>query len=69
VDRIERVEVWRGSHKNHKGDLVGPFPGVRLDNRLAYEFELPEWFTPWPGRTRLERTFLPAPLGITRRLE
>jgi hypothetical protein len=25
---------------------------------VAYEIELPERFEPWPGRTRLERTFV-----------
>ena len=54
---MEQVEVWVG----RQGDpvpLFGPLPGVRLDDTLAYEFELPARFVPWPGRTLLERVFV-----------
>lgn len=61
---MEQVEVWRGRH----GDpvpLFGPLPGVRSGDVLAYEFELPSRFTPWPGRTLLERTFVLLDLGVS----
>jgi hypothetical protein len=45
--------------------LFGPLPGVRSDDTLAYEFELPDRFTPWPGRTRLERVFVLLDLGVS----
>jgi hypothetical protein len=32
---------------------------------IAYEFELPERFEPRPGRTRLERVFILADLGVS----
>lgn len=61
---MQRVEVWRGRH----GDpvpLFGPLPGVRSGDTLAYEFELPTSFEPWPGRSRLERTFVLLDLGVS----
>ncbi|MDR2985808.1 MAG: DUF402 domain-containing protein [Nocardiopsaceae bacterium] len=61
---MEQVEVWRGRH----GDpvpLFGPLPGVRAETALAYEFELPASFVPWPGRTRLERVFVLLDLGVS----
>jgi len=61
---VEQVEVWRGRH----GDpvpLFGPLPGVRAGDTLAYEFELPARFVPWPGRTRLERVFVLLDLGVS----
>jgi hypothetical protein len=61
---VEQVEVWRGRH----GDpvpLFGPPPGVRLDDTLAYEFELPARFVPWPGGTLLERVFVLLDLGVS----
>lgn len=61
---MERVEVWRGRH----GDptpLLGPLPGVRSGDTLAYEFQLPDRYEPWPGRTRLERTFVLLDLGVS----
>jgi Protein of unknown function (DUF402) len=61
---MEQVEVWRGRH----GDpvpLFGPLPGVRLDDTLAYEFELSARFVPWLGRTRLERVFVLLDLGVS----
>jgi hypothetical protein len=60
----ERVHVFRGTHK----DLAfrfGPLPALRLDNVVAYEWELSERFEPWPGRTRLERTFVLLDLGVS----
>jgi hypothetical protein len=48
------VEVMRGRHGQEQ--LFGPLPGVRRGDVLAYEFELPDSFVPWPGRTLLERT-------------
>lgn len=54
---MKQVEVWRGRH----GDpvpLLGPLPGVRSDDTVAYEFRLPGRFEPWPGRTLLERVFV-----------
>ena len=62
---IERVEVMRGGHKPEEPDLFGPLPGIRIDNALMYEFELPQWIEPWPGRTRLERTFVLLGLGVS----
>ncbi len=32
---------------------------------MAYEWELPERFEPWPGRTRLERTFVLLDVGVS----
>jgi hypothetical protein len=32
---------------------------------VAYEWELPERFEPWPGRTQLERTFVLLDLGVS----
>jgi len=32
---------------------------------VAYEFRLPESFEPWPGRSRLERTFVLLDLGVS----
>jgi hypothetical protein len=61
---IERVEVLRGAHKD-PSFLFGPLPGVRLDNVVGYEFELPDRFEPWPGRTRLERTFVLLDVGVS----
>lgn len=47
----ERVEVMRAAHGD-SGSQFGPLPGFRLGDVVAYEFELPERFGPWPGRTR-----------------
>ncbi len=60
---IEAVEVLRGKHKD--SSLFGPLPGVRHDNVVAYEFALPDRFEPWPGRTRLERTFVLLDVGVS----
>ena len=61
---LERVDVLRGTHKD-LAFAVGPLPGLRLGNVVAYEWELPERFEPWPGRTRLERTFVLLDLGVS----
>lgn len=61
----EAVEVLRGGHKPADTGLFGPLPGVRVGDVVAHEFELPERFEPWPGRTRLERTFVLLDLGIS----
>jgi uncharacterized protein DUF402 len=61
---VERIDVWRGRH----GDpvpLFGPLPGVRSGDTLAYEFQLPARFTPWPGRSLLERIFVLLDLGVS----
>jgi hypothetical protein len=61
---IEPVEVLRGTHKDLAFQF-GPLPGFRLGDVVAYEFELPERFEPWPGRTRLERTFVLLDVGVS----
>jgi uncharacterized protein DUF402 len=61
--RMERTEVWRGAHGDH--ELLGPLPGVRDGDVLAYEFQLPDRFEPWPGRTLLERVFVLLDLGVS----
>jgi Protein of unknown function (DUF402) len=60
---VQEVEVWRGGHGDPE-PLVGPLPGVRDGDTLAYEFQLPQRFEPWPGRTRLERVFVLLDLGV-----
>lgn len=61
---MERVEVWRGHHGD-PAPPFGPLPGVRLGDALAYEFEPPARFVPWPGRTLLERVFVLLDLGVS----
>lgn len=60
----ESVQVWRGAHADPQ-NLFGPLPGLREDDVVVYEFELPERFEPWPGRTRLERTFVLLDVGVS----
>jgi hypothetical protein len=43
--------------------MLGPLPGARSDDTVAYEFRLPDRFAPWPGRTLLERVFMLLELG------
>jgi Protein of unknown function (DUF402) len=57
---MERVEVWRGRHGD-RVPLLGPLPG----DLLAYELQWPARFTPWPGRTLLERVFVLLDLGVS----
>jgi hypothetical protein len=61
---FERVEVIRGTHRD-LNFLFGPLPGFRYGDVVAYEWELPERFEPWPGRTRLERTFVLLDVGVS----
>jgi hypothetical protein len=61
---MERVEVMRGGSDPGR-NLLGPLPGVRHGDVLAYEFELPAQFRPWPGRTNLQRVFVLLDLGIS----
>ena len=61
---LERVEVMRGTQRDPALQF-GPLPGFRLGDVVAYEMELPERFEPWPGRTRLERTFVLLDLGVS----
>jgi hypothetical protein len=61
---IAPVEVLRGKYKN-PSSLFGPLPGVREGNVVVYEFEQPGRFAPWPGRTRLERTFVLLDVGVS----
>ncbi|GAB4212520.1 MAG: hypothetical protein OHK0022_48460 [Roseiflexaceae bacterium] len=61
---LERVEVMRGTHRD-QGLLFGPLPGYRLGDALAYEWQLPTRFEPWPGRTLLERTFVLLDVGVS----
>jgi len=60
----EGIEVMRGGYRD-PGSLFSPLPGVRVGDVVAYEFELPERFEPWPGRTRLERTFVLLDVGVS----
>src|SRR6266540_2128263 len=63
VLHVERVEVLRGKH--HNANLFGPLPGFRHGDVVAYEFQLPERFEPWPGRSRVERTFVLLDVGVS----
>ncbi|MBD0329421.1 MAG: DUF402 domain-containing protein [Thermoleophilia bacterium] len=60
---MEAVEVFRGHVREDR--LFGPLPGVRDGGAVAYEFELPDRFEPWPGRTRLERVFVLIDVGVS----
>jgi hypothetical protein len=60
---IQRVEVMRGRYADDR--LAGPFAGAHTENVVAYDFELPASFEPWPGRTRRERTFVLLDLGVS----
>jgi hypothetical protein len=57
------IEVMRGRYADDH--LSGPFSGARLGPVVAYDFELPASFEPWPGRTRRERTFVLLDLGVS----
>jgi len=59
----ERVQVMRGKHRD-SGLLFGPLPGFRMGEVVAYEFQLPDRFEPWPGRTLVERTFVLLDVGV-----
>jgi Protein of unknown function (DUF402) len=58
-----RASILRGRHG--RGNLAGPLPGARLDQVVAYDFELPGSFEPWPGRTRRERTYVMLEFGVS----
>lgn len=61
---MDAISVWRGKH----GDPIpplGPLPGLLDGDVLAYEFELPNNFRPWPGRTRFERTYVLLDVGVS----
>lgn len=60
----ERVDVMRGVHGDRE-EPFGPLPGFLAGDIVAYEFELPERFVPWPGRSRIERTFVLLDLGVS----
>ena len=60
----EHVQVMRGKHRD-SGPLFGPLPGFRLGEVVAYEFQLPDRFEPWPGRTLIERTFVLLDVGVS----
>jgi hypothetical protein len=64
VTKVESVEIMRGTHRDLAFQF-GPLPGLRLGNVVAYEFELPERYDPWPSRTRLERTFVLLDVGVS----
>lgn len=61
---MEPVKVYRGKHREQI-DLFGPLPGYRDGEALAYEFQLPKSFEPWPGRSRIERTFVLLDFGVS----
>lgn len=61
---MEQVQVWRRAHAD-PAPLFGPLPGIRHGDTLAYEFQLPDSFVPWPGRTLLERVFVLLDLGVS----
>ena len=63
AEGFDRVEVMRGRHA--EAQLFGPLPGARHGQVVAYEFQLPDSFEPWPGRTLLERTFVLLDLGVS----
>ncbi len=63
-EALERVQVMRGKHRD-SGPLFGPLPGFRLGDVVAYEFQLPDRFEPWPGRTLIERTFVLLDVGVS----
>lgn len=54
--RLEPVQVMRGD--------AGPFPGIRLGEAIAYEFELDRSVVPRPGMTRMERVFVLLDVGV-----
>lgn len=60
---MEQIQVWRGAHGD-PAPLFGPLPGIRLGDTLAYEFQLPDSFVPWPGSTLLERVSVLLDLSV-----
>lgn len=64
MSKPDQIEVMRGTNRAPDA-LFGPLPGYRAGNVVAYEFGLPERFEPWPGRSRLERTFVLLDVGVS----
>lgn len=64
MEQAKPIEVLRGTYKD-LGLRFGPLPGYKLGEIVAYEWELPERFEPWPGRTRVERVFVLLDLGVS----
>ena len=62
---IDQVEVFLGTHKEVDETLFGPLPGRRLGDVIAYESQAPATFTPWPGRSRVERRYALLDLGVS----
>src|SRR3569833_2179279 len=60
---VEPVTVMRGRHAH--ATQFGPLPGARLGNVVAFDFELPPAFTPWPGRPLIQRTFVLLDIGVS----
>ena len=61
---IDQVEVFLGTHTQADPTLFGPLPGRRLGDVIAYESQAPATFTPWPGRSRVERRYALLDLGV-----
>lgn len=62
---IERIQVYLGTHKQGDPTLFGPLPGRRLGDVIAFEMQAPPVFTPWPGRSRVERKYALIDLGVS----
>lgn len=62
---VEPIEVLLGTHKEGQHALLGPLPGRRLGNVIAYEMQAPASFDPWPGRSRLERNYALLDVGVS----
>jgi len=63
VTNLERVEVMRGRYADEH--LSGPFSAARIGQVVAYDFDLPPSFEPWPDRTLRERIFVLLDLGVS----
>ena len=61
---MDRIRVYRG-HVDGRAPLLGPLPGLRDGDTVAYEFRLPDRFIPWSGRSRLERVYVLLDLGVS----
>jgi len=60
---MEDVAVWRGEFGD-RVPLFGPLPALRSGNVVAYEFNLPDRFVAWPGRSLAQRSFLLTDVGV-----
>lgn len=65
LESAEPIEVLLGSHKASHRELLGPLPGRRIGNVIAYEMQAPVSFEPWPGRSRLERSYALLDVGVS----